>query len=136
MRSLELGSLESGYTPIDLESDRLLSLSTSLYVGLIVAAIPQLSKGALSLQPKRANGTVLQNRTEAIADPRASSGPYVLPTGASLDQASTALDASQREIKEWQAVMDYLRDLPTRGTDALPILRKDEAVREERAIRL
>ena len=136
VRSLELGSLESGYTPIALDSDRLLSFSTSLYVGVIVAAIPKLSKGALSLQPKRADGTFLQNRTDAIADPRASSGPYVLPTGASLDRSSTALDAARREIKEWQAVMDFLRDQPILGTDGLPILRKDEASREQRAIRL
>jgi 5'-nucleotidase len=136
MRSLELGDLESGYEPVDLDSERLLSFSTSLYVGLIVAAIPKLSKGALSLQPKRADGTVLQNRTEAIADPRTSRGPYVLPTGASLDRSSTALDAAQREIKEWQAVMDFLRDQPTRGTDGLPILRKDGASREQRAIRV
>jgi 5'-nucleotidase len=60
----------------------------------------------------------------------------VLPAGASLDRASTALDAAQREIKEWQAVMDYLRDLPERGPDGLPILRKTAASLEQRAIRL
>jgi 5'-nucleotidase len=136
VQSLELGSLGSGYEPLELDSGRLLSFSTSLYVGLIVAAIPRLSKGALSLQPKKADGSVLANRTEAIADPRASSGPYVLPVGASLDRASTALDAAQREIKEWQAVMDYLRDLPDRGEDGLPILRKQKSLREERARRL
>nr|MCU0529303.1 hypothetical protein [Cyanobium sp. Prado107] len=72
----------------------------------------------------------------AIADPRASSGPYVLPVGATLDPASAVLDAASREIKEWQAVMDFLRDLPDRDGDGLPILRKDSAAREQRAIRL
>lgn len=134
--SLELGNLREGYTPIDLSSDRLLSFSTSLYAGMFVAAIPKLSKGALILQPKKADGSLLQTRTEAIADPRSSNGPYVLPTGATLDRASTALDATSREIKEWQAVMDFLRDLPERNPDGLPILRKDEVSREVRAIRV
>lgn len=134
--SLELGSLRDGYEVIDPAADQLLSFSTSLYVGLIVAALPRLSKGAVTLQPKLADGSPLSSRTEAIADPRSSSGPYVLPAGATLDRASTALDAAQREIKEWQAVMDYLRDLPERDRDGLPILRKDRAAREQRAIRL
>jgi 5'-nucleotidase len=134
--SLELGSLRDGYAAIDLASDQLLSLSTSLYVGLVVAALPRLSKGTLTLQPKLADGSPLTSRTEAIADPRASSGPYVLPVGATLDPASAVLDAASREIKEWQAVMDFLRDLPDRDGDGLPILRKDSAAREQRAIRL
>ncbi|MFQ6538043.1 MULTISPECIES: bifunctional metallophosphatase/5'-nucleotidase [Aphanothece] len=133
---LELGDLQRGYRPLDLASADLLSFSTSLYVGVIVAAIPRLSKGALSLQPKLADGSPLTNRTEAIADPRASSGPYVLPAGASLDRASTALDAAQREIKEWQAVMDFLRQRPDRGPDGLPLLRKDGHCFEQRAIRV
>ncbi|MFN6337256.1 MAG: 5'-nucleotidase, partial [Cyanobacteriota bacterium] len=133
--SLELGSLAGGYAPLDLGSDRLLSFSTSLYAGLVIAAIPKLSKGALALQPKLADGSPLTSRTEAIADPRFSTGPYVLPVGVSLDRASTALDPARREIKEWQAVMDYLRDLPDRAADGLPILRKDAAAREVRGIR-
>jgi 5'-nucleotidase len=136
VRSLELGNLREGYASLDPSSERLLSFSTSLYVGLIVAALPRLSKGAVTLQPKRADGSPLTNRTEAIADPRSSSGPYVLPVGGHLDRASTVLDAARREIKEWQAVMDYLRDQPDRDGDGLPILRKDEASREQRAIRL
>jgi hypothetical protein len=32
--------------------------------------------------------------------------------------------------------MDYLRDLPDRAADGLPILRKDAAAREVRGIRL
>lgn len=134
--SLELGSLAGGYEPLDLNSDRLLSFSTSLYAGLVVAAIPKLSQGALALQPKLADGSPLTSRTDAIADPRFSTGPYVLPVGVSLDRSSTALDAARREIKEWQAVMDYLRDLPDRAEDGLPILRMDAAAREVRGIRL
>jgi 5'-nucleotidase len=133
---LELGDLQQGYEPLDPGSTELLSLSTSLYAGLIMAAIPKLSRGALTLQPKLADGTPLTNRTEAIADPRDSSSPNLLAAHASLDPGSTALDAARREIKEWQAVMDYLRDLPDRADDGLPILRKDAAAREVRAIRL
>ncbi|MFM7395092.1 MAG: bifunctional metallophosphatase/5'-nucleotidase [Cyanobium sp.] len=133
--AIELGDRQRGYEPLDPGSSDLISLSTSLYAGLIMAAIPKLSGGALPLQPKLADGTPLTNRTEAIADPRASSSPNLLAAHASLDPGSTALDAARREIKEWQAVMDYLRDLPDRDDDGLPILRKDATALEVRALR-
>jgi len=40
-----------------------------------------------------------------------------------------------REIKEWQAIMDYLRTLPVKGTNELPTIPVDERAAEVRAIK-
>jgi 5'-nucleotidase len=40
-----------------------------------------------------------------------------------------------REIKEWQAIMDYLRGLPVKGNDQLPTIPVDERAAEVRAIK-
>jgi 5'-nucleotidase/UDP-sugar diphosphatase len=40
-----------------------------------------------------------------------------------------------REIKEWQAIMDYLRSLPTRSEGELPIIPVDGRAAEVRAIK-
>ena len=40
-----------------------------------------------------------------------------------------------REIKEWQAIMDYLRSLPVKGEGELPTIPVDERASEIRAIK-
>ena len=40
-----------------------------------------------------------------------------------------------REIKEWQAVMDYIRTLPVKNPGELPTIPIDERAAEVRAIR-
>ncbi|NEQ42417.1 MAG: bifunctional metallophosphatase/5'-nucleotidase [Leptolyngbya sp. SIOISBB] len=132
--ALELGNLKDGYAAIELQGSTLYSFATSLYLGSIIVAIPQITKGALSLQPKQADGSPLTNRTEAIADPRDSTSPYVLPAGTDLDTAIAATDNAQQEIKEWQAIMDYLAHLPTKTPDGISVLEKDPATQEVRAI--
>lgn len=134
--ALELGNIDDGYQAIDLEAPTLYSFGTSLYLGAIIAAIPKLSKGALSLQPKKADGTPLVNRVDAIADPRESTGPYVLPANASLDTSMAAVDAASVEIKEWQAIMDYFVSLPHKNGDGISVLTKDYRTQEVRAIKI
>jgi len=41
-----------------------------------------------------------------------------------------------REIKEWQSVMDYLRDLPVTNQGELPTIPLDERATEVRAIKV
>ena len=132
--ALELGNWDDGYTPIDLEQPTLYSLATSLYLGSILVAIPKLTKGALSLQPKQADGSLLMNRTDAIADPRESTSPYVLSAGTEMNPKIAATDAINREIKEWQAIMDYLANLPTKNIDGIAQLERTSKIEEVRAI--
>jgi hypothetical protein len=40
-----------------------------------------------------------------------------------------------REIKEWQAIMDYLRALPVKSPGELPTIPVDERAAEVRAIK-
>lgn len=133
--ALELGTLDQGYRPLDWDDPTLYSFATSSFGGKVIVAIPQLTQGALPLQPKKADGTPLTNRVDAIADPRASTSPYVLPAPTTLDTDLAAVDAARREIKEWQAIMDYFVSLPKKNADGISVLVKDECAREVRGIR-
>jgi 5'-nucleotidase len=138
--AIELGDFDQGYTAIDIteKSKRLYSLTCSLYVGIFVAAIPKNSKGKLSLVPKNKDGQPLQSKIEALDTPRVTT-PDLLPPPGTLDQSSVntvTTNGAVREIKEWQAIMDYLRVLPVKSTGELPTIPLDERAKEVRAIKL
>jgi len=134
--AIELGDLDNGYRPIDTSENatKLYSFTCSLYVGLIIAVLPKLSKGTVKLVPKKADGTPIKSRTDAIADPRESTGSHIpLPNG-SMENEATVTNAAQKEVKEWQTVMDYLVSLPNKNADGISILEKDDRATEVRAI--
>jgi 5'-nucleotidase len=100
-------------------------------------AIPIFTKGKLSLVPKNKEGQPLKSKVEALDDPRHDT-PDLLPPPGTIDQSSVAIATSKgsvREIKEWQAVMDYLRALPVKNGSQLPIIPVDERANEVRAIK-
>ena len=107
-----------------------------MYAGAIIAAIPKLTQGALSLQPKKADGSPLSNAIDAIADPRDSTGPYVLSNKTTLDTSMAAVNASKEEIKEWQGIMDYFASLPDKTPEGISVLVKDDRVKEVRVIKI
>lgn len=133
---IELGDLASGYRVIDISdtAKELYSLSCNLYLGLILASIPKVTKGALTLAPKRKDGTPLQSRADAL--PEGQSGPYLLPPKGTVDTDELIRDpkAASLEIKEWQAIMNYLKSLPTKNAQGLTALAMDERVNEDRSI--
>jgi 5'-nucleotidase / UDP-sugar diphosphatase len=135
---IELGDLDKGYRAIDMceGATKLYSFACSLYVGVIIAALPRLSKGAVQLVPKKADGTPIKSRTDAIVDPRESTGPYVLHGSGSLENDTTVTNAAQQEVKEWQAIMDYLVSLPNKNKDGISVLEKRDRAREVRAIKV
>lgn len=137
--AIELGDLDGGYRPMNLSesASRLYSFTCSLYVGVIIAALPRLSQGAVQLVPKKADGTPIKTRTDAVVDPQASSGPYVIPGGGgSLESDSAVTSSTQQEVKEWQAIMDYLVSLPNKNKDGISVLEKSDRMREVRVIRV
>lgn len=136
VRSIELGNLQDGYREIDISesAEELYSLCTPLYAGLILVAIPKLTKGALEVIPKNQDGTPIETRSEALVDPRSSRSPYILKPDGAIDSKATVTSQAQQEIKEWQAIMDYLRDLPDKNADGISILKMDEHAKEVRAI--
>jgi len=135
--AMELGDLDRGYHPIDFSESatRLYSLTCSLYVALVIVTLPKLTKGAVQLVPKKADGTPIQSRTDVIADPRESTGAGNLHGSGSLEHEVAVTSAPQKEVKEWQAIMDYLVRLPKKNADGISILEKDDRAREIRVIR-
>jgi 5'-nucleotidase / UDP-sugar diphosphatase len=136
--AIELGDLDRGYQPIDTsgKDGRLYSLSCPLMLGSVLVAIPKYTKGKLPLVAKRKDGQPLTSKVDAIDAPRDNSGYLLVPPG-QLDQTSVATAAATgapREIKEWQAIMDHLRDLP-RGQARLPTIPVDARAAEVRAIK-
>jgi len=138
--AIELGDLDRGYRALDLGGNdtRLVSLTCTLYVALVLVAIPKYTKGKLALVAKNKSGQPLASKVEALDTPLENSGYLLAPPG-TVDQGSVATSAGSgapREIKEWQAIMDYLRDLPAKSKGELPMIPVDARAAEVRAIKV
>lgn len=71
-------------------------------VGQILVAIPKYTKGKLSLEPKKKDGTPLRSKTDALDAPRSSTAQMMPPKG-TIDTESLATEGTDgivREIKE------------------------------------
>jgi 5'-nucleotidase len=137
--AIELGDLDRGYKAIDIggSDTRLYSLTCSLYLGVILVAIPKYTKGKLALVARNKAGQPLASKVEALDAPRENSGYLLAPPG-TVDPGSVATRAGSgapREIKEWQAIMDHLRDLPVKGKGELPTIPVDARAAEVRALK-
>lgn len=137
--AIELGDLDRGYKAIDIsgKDERLYSLTCPLMLGPIIVAIPKYTKGKLPLVPKKKDGTPLTSKVDALDLPRENSG-YLLPPPGKTDASSVATGTGKNaglEIKEWQAIMDYLSSLPVKTKGRLPVIPVDERADEIRAIK-
>jgi len=137
--AIELGDLDRGYKAIDMNgTDTLYSLTCPFYAGIVLVAIPKYTKGKLPLSAKKRDGQPLTSKVEALDTPKENSGYLLAPPGR-VDRSSVAMAAGNgapREIKEWQAIMDHLRDLPVKKKGELPVIPVDERAAEVRAIRV
>jgi 5'-nucleotidase len=136
--TLEIGDLDRGYKPVDItgKDERLYSLTTPLYLATILVAIPEYTKGRLPLVAKNKEGRPLKSKVEALDDPRGDT-PDLLPPAGTLDKnsvATTTTNGTTSEIKEWQAIMDHLRNLPAKNGE-LPVIPVDDRANEIRAIK-
>jgi 5'-nucleotidase len=136
--AVEIGDLDRGYRAIDITGTdaRLYSLTCPLMLGTIIVAIPKYTKGKLALVPKKKDGTPLKSKVDALDMPRENSG-YLLPPPGTTDASSAATGTGKhagQEIKEWQAIMDYLRHLPAKKGE-LPVIPVDQRAAEIRAIK-
>ncbi len=135
--SIEIGDWDRGYHEIDItgKNTKLYSLTCPLYLGMFIVAIPKYTKGMLPLVPKNKKGEPLQSKTDALAPPTTGSTPDLLPPRGLVDADSVVKDTHTeivREIKEWQAIMDYLRGLPAGSPNELPVIPVDEKASEIR----
>jgi 5'-nucleotidase len=138
--AIELGDIDRGYRAIDITGTdaQLYSLTCPLMLGPILVAIPKYTKGKLALVPKKKDGTPLTSRIDALEMPRENAG-YLLPPPGTIDASSINVETGQhagREIKEWQAIMDHLRNLPVTKAGELPVIPVDERAAEIRAIKV
>jgi len=138
--AIELGDFDNGYKAIDIsgKDERLYSLSCPLMLGPIIVAIPRYTKGKLALVPKKKDGMPLTSKVDALELPRENPG-YLLPPPGSTDLESVAKGVGKnatQEIKEWQAIMDYLRSLPVMVNGEYPVIPVDERAAEMRAIKM
>jgi 5'-nucleotidase / UDP-sugar diphosphatase len=138
--AIELGDLDRGYRGIDItgKEGSLYSLTCPLMLAMILVAIPKYTKGKLALVAKNKEGQPLTSKVEALDDPRDSTPDLLPPTG-TLDNSSVATGMGKdavREIKEWQAIMDHLRNLPVKNKGELPLIPVDERAAEVRAIKV
>jgi 5'-nucleotidase/UDP-sugar diphosphatase len=92
-------------------------------------------KAGVSFVPKRKDGTPLQSRVEALPE-APQSGPYLLPPKGAIEQDQSAPGTASPEIKEWQAIMDYLKILPNKNDKGISMLVIDERTQENRTINL
>jgi len=137
--AIELGDYDHGYKPIDItgKDEKLYSFTTSLYMAMILVAMPTYTKGQLALVPKNARGEPLKSKVEALEMPGDNMAEMLAPNGIVMDKEQVSLAADKKtEIKEWQAIMDHLRKLPIKKGDTLPIVPVDERAAEVRAIRI
>jgi 5'-nucleotidase len=138
--AIELGDLDRGYQPIDLTgaAPKLYSLTCPLMLGPIIVAIPKYTKGKLALVPKTREGKPLTSKVDALEMPPENAG-YLLPPPGTTDASSVATETGKhqgREIKEWQAIMDFLRQLPAKKKGELPVIPVDARAAEVRAIKV
>jgi 5'-nucleotidase / UDP-sugar diphosphatase len=135
---IELGGLARGYSTIDISdnSTTLYSVTCNLYFGLVLDSISK--KAGVSLVPKQKDGTPVKSRAEALPE-APKSGPYLLPPKGTMEQDQVvhpAGAASSMEIKEWQAIMEYLKVLPNKNDRGISMLVIDERAQENRALNL
>jgi 5'-nucleotidase / UDP-sugar diphosphatase len=138
--AIEMGDLDHGYRAIDIsgKDERLYSLTCPLMLAMILVAIPKYTKGKLTLVPKNKEGQPLKSKVEALDDPRSDTPDLLAPAG-TMDRSSVATAPGKgvvREIKEWQAIMDYLRNLPVKSPGELPTIPVDARAAEVRAIKV
>lgn len=113
---IELGNVERGYRPLDLQDDRLYSIGATSYVGSFTWLIGDLSKGLLQVQPKDAQGRPLAELKAAIidADPQ---------------------QPGVQEYKEWQGLVEHIRSLADLDGDGLADIPTRGAAAEQRMLR-
>ncbi len=112
--SIELGSVETGYTPLDLtDKKRLYSFTASSYVGKFAWAIPELSFGLVDIVPKHSDGQPVADLNDSIID---------------KDPQTPGV----QEYKNWQAQIDYFSQLPDINNDGIADIVLDEKITSSR----
>jgi len=136
-----LGDLDRGYSAIDITGadSQIYGITSPLFFALLLIAIPKFTDGRLTLVAKDKQGKPLQSRVAAIAVPLLETPDLLPQAGTSIDVVEMVGSSAQGnpvEIKEWQAIMEYLQALPATVAGELPIVPTDVRANEPRFIRV
>jgi 5'-nucleotidase/UDP-sugar diphosphatase len=136
-----VGDLDRGYSVIDITGadSQIYGITSPLFFALMLIAIPKFTDGRLTLVAKDKQGKPLQSRVAAVAVPLRETPDLLPQAGTSIDVVEMVGSSAQSdpvEIKEWQAIMEYLRALPAAVAGELPIVPTDARANEPRSIRI
>jgi 5'-nucleotidase len=108
-----LGSEEEGYYPLDYsESNKnLYRVATNIYNATFLSFIGRFTYGALDIVPKDRNGNSIVPKTGR-------GNPFDLLLSLRVDVAKEK--AGIQELKEWIAVMDYVKSFSDKNGDGIP----------------
>ena len=125
------GRPDRGYTAIDITGadSQIYGVTCPLFFALMLIAIPKFTDGRLTLVAKDRHGQPLQSRVEAIAVPARENARPAAPAWNVDRCGGNGWHRLPRcipiEIKEWQAIMEYLQALPVAVAGELPIVPTD-----------
>ncbi|MCL6270327.1 5'-nucleotidase C-terminal domain-containing protein [Sansalvadorimonas sp. 2012CJ34-2] len=114
--SIELGDPINGFTSLNLnDTDKLYSFAASSYIGSYAWIVGDISHGLLEVNPKDANGNILDDLDKAIID-----RDLQLP--------------GIQEYKMWQVQLDYFSQLPDKNNDDIADISLDENITTPRMV--
>ena len=110
---ISLGNEEEGYKPLDYsESNRnLYRTATTIYNATFISYVGHFTYGILDIVPKDRNGEPMVTRT-----PRANPFDLLLSLRVDTDKEKPGI----QELKEWVALMDYVKNFPDKNGDGIP----------------
>jgi len=110
---ISLGSEEEGYKPLDYsESNKnLYRTATNVYNATFISYVGRFTYGTLDIVPKDRNGNSMVTKT-----PKGNPFDVLLSLRVDVDKNKPGI----QELKEWVALMDYVRDFPDKNRDGFP----------------
>ena len=137
--AIEIGDLDRGYREIDITGkDKRCIASHAPFISACSSWPSRSSRRACSLLYRRTKTASPSSQGPRRLDTPLGSTPDLLPPRGSVDKESVVTVGEKgavREIKEWQAIMDYLRGLPAKNRGELPTIPVDDRAAEVRAIK-
>lgn len=99
---VEIGNEKDGYTVLDISSDEgLIAIGANSYIYESINLIGEISKGLLSVIPKNADGTPIENINDAL-----------------LDFSKT--EPGIQEVKEWSSLFELTKSFPDLNGNGFP----------------
>ncbi len=115
---IEIGNQADGYTPLDISSDEgLIGIGMNTYIYESVSLIDEISKGILTVTPKHADGTPIEDINDALLD------------------FSKSKPGTQ-EVKEWSALFQFTQSFKDINGNTIPDFPESYKKAEVRQIKI